>query len=349
MTGQRDYAFDAFKGFAIITVIAIHSANSGWGWYGKEAGAWNYYFTLIMSKAYAYAVPLFFFVAGYFVANHKELINGDVIQFLNDRLQRLAIPYLVFSIAISFLIHRSFNIQTLIYKLLLGQMQGPYYFIVILLSLTLVTPLLFWLLEKHYGLTAVLSVNALSLLVTYFLILTLDGGLIWWKASLPFTNWVGFYYLGMVLSRNEKRRGPRPLIPFKATLVSVMFALCLSLSETALLTLFFGKSIGLLTITPFATLYAIVVICYFMSLKDIVSIWPGFLIYVGQRSFGIFLVHELFRSRLSDFFSTNALLFSLQPVLQVLVIVITLVVCVAIINSFRFLMGRNLAARLFGF
>jgi probable poly-beta-1,6-N-acetyl-D-glucosamine export protein len=345
----RDHSFDALKGAAIITVIAIHATNSGWSWYEKDNGSWNYIFSLIMSKAYAYAVPTFFFAAGYFVTKNKYLIEGAYFRFLYQRLRRLLIPYLIFSLSITFIIHHNFNIKYVILSLLLGRVQGPYYFIIILLSLTVMTPLLFWLLNKKFGLSVILIINAFSLLVTYYLIITVDGGLAWWKASLPFTNWVFFYYLGMVFYSSEKEDRVDTLVCFKSSFIAVMIVLLFSLVETFFLIEFFDNSIGFLTITPFSTIYSFTVIQFFMAIREKRQSWPKPIVYIGQRSFGIFLLHELLRSRISDFISANDFLFSIQPIFQAIVIAITLLVCIVLINSLRSFIGRDFAGQLFGF
>ena len=89
MQEKRDLSFDAFKGVAIIAVVAIHAVYAGGSPYSP---AYVYYRQLLN-----FSVPLFFFIAGYWSSRAKIESLRDYIHFLSGRLSRVLIPYFFWS------------------------------------------------------------------------------------------------------------------------------------------------------------------------------------------------------------------------------------------------------------
>ena len=86
MTKNRDLSFQAFRGIAIICVVAIHSIV---GFETFSHSNWNFYFIFIYRQLLNFAVPAFLFISGYWVA--KENFNNlkEYKLFLNKRLKKV--------------------------------------------------------------------------------------------------------------------------------------------------------------------------------------------------------------------------------------------------------------------
>jgi surface polysaccharide O-acyltransferase-like enzyme len=139
---ERNNAFDIFKGLAIIAVIAIHASSSGWSWFQNNNYEWNFYFTLIVKQLYVFAVPSFFFMAGYFLVKKGAALKVDYKVFISKKLKRVLIPYVLWSMIIMLFLHQNTNVIDVIYRLLLGKAQGTYYFVIALSLLICISPLL---------------------------------------------------------------------------------------------------------------------------------------------------------------------------------------------------------------
>ena len=82
---ERDNSFDAWRGVAILFVIAIHAGNAGLVFLNGPF-EWNYYASLGLRQIYAFAVPLFFFMAGFFAEEEPKLIASHWKSFVKKNL-----------------------------------------------------------------------------------------------------------------------------------------------------------------------------------------------------------------------------------------------------------------------
>ncbi|MCJ7655830.1 MAG: acyltransferase, partial [Dehalococcoidia bacterium] len=92
MQKDRDLSFDAFRGLAIIAVVAIHS------WIYPTTGVWNLFFIVTYRQLLNFAVPAFIFISGYWISKKPIKSLEDYKTFLIRRLPRVLIPYFFWSL-----------------------------------------------------------------------------------------------------------------------------------------------------------------------------------------------------------------------------------------------------------
>ena len=339
---SRDNAFDLFRGIAMVAVVAIHAGGTGW--------KWNVYYMLVIQQVYLFAVPLFFFMSGYFLPKSISETGHGNLEFVIQKLKRILIPYFIWSSGVLFFVFKNYDISDFITKIILGRALGPYYFIVVLATLFIVTPSLYWLSRKDYGLCLIIFINIMTLIGIYYLRLFTESGLVWWKASLPFTTWIFFYYLGLIVNL----KGLKNLLPRcfnqKHALYCVVGSLILSIVESFILAKEYGSAANVNSSVKFSSfLYSTFVIIYLLMMKNKIRNLSKSLIVIGKYSFGIFLIHELFRYRLSNILSANDLLYSFQPIMQIVVIVVTLCLSLFTIFIMQKILGKKIASKYLGF
>lgn len=287
----RDGFFQAVRGLCIVAVVLIHIPPA-------EAGSEMFGYWLSFRQIVSFPVAVFIFLAGYFVAPEKVGERG----WMAARLRRVGIPYLVWTVgAVGLKTVVSGNIPTggeLLRALATGGHFHLYY-LVVLLQLTLLTPLLVraaerrsrlpnlavWLITAGWiGLRYVLEFSGVSIFET-------DG------LATFFLSWLCFYYWGL----SVRVAGTKGVGSSAVTNIALLgAALALSLFESTVL-------YGATGSAPFATaqlkvssmLYAAVFIRLLLAVRD-VRVVPGagrggrWAVALGDHSFGIYLVHVLF-------------------------------------------------------
>jgi|GEM_PF-2654567 len=191
---ERLYPLDVLKAVSIITVVAIH-AFLPWGERNRPP------FLLWLGLATIFAVPGLFFAAGFLAGRSR---TDSVKLYWAQRLRRILAPYLLASALTLFLPHPLTgaswsSARDVLFALAFGSAWGPYYFVVVLVQLVLVTPLL-WRLPTTLlaGLTIVFTATSFWYRVNPFFF----TGSLFWALRHPF-YWWGYYLLGMWMARTE--------------------------------------------------------------------------------------------------------------------------------------------------
>lgn len=116
---MRDSSFDIMKGIAILLVVLGHSVPDQ----ASASGIASYPLYLMRTIIYSFHMPVFFFVAGYFM--HIPLKEGFQ-KFVKDKSIRLMVPYFTigllyfpFKLALSKFANQQINPQD-IWKILIG-------------------------------------------------------------------------------------------------------------------------------------------------------------------------------------------------------------------------------------
>ena len=185
-----------------------------------------------------------------------------------------------------------------------GRAQAQLYYIIVLLELTLITPLLMKALANKKVSTVILSITPVYLVMTTgFRYLT--GAEISWMGR-DFLAWIIFYYVGMMVKRNGWKRRNNFFLYFLC-----IIALILSVVEGLLANSLGMFSLAISQVKISSMLYSLAVIALIMNrwliLKDR-KLYPkskesshsGFtgkiihsLVYIGDISFGIYFCHTL--------------------------------------------------------
>jgi len=315
----RDSFFQAVRGLCIVAVVLIHIPHA-------EAGSEMFGYWMSFRQVVSFPVAVFVFMAGYFTDPVKVGRRG----WMAGRLRRVGVPYVVWTVcAIGLKTAVSGNIPTG-WELLRGVVTGGHYhlyYLVVLLQLTLLTPLIVRVVSQRSRLTglAVWLITAIWIGGRYAL--EFSGVSIFETDGLAtfFLSWLCFYYWGLrvriggtgcdgvgcgwtgcdgVGSPTAGNSGARGDAIVNIALLGA--ALVLSLFESTVLYRATGS-------VPFAAaqlkvssmLYAAAFIRLLLSIKDardaghdrgVYGAAGGgrWLVALGDYSFGIYLVHVLF-------------------------------------------------------
>lgn len=281
MKEKREY-WQSIRGICILAVVLIHSLggfNYSTG-YGTEF--------VVLRKIINFAVATFVFMAGYFVnvdaLSDKEFSCKNWIIYRGGR---LCIPFVIWSLLYSGLdllktVHNGKEIHWLgfIYRFVVGKSATPFYYIVVLMQLTILTPWLVKTVKKDNGKILWLITPAYLLYVYVWNITTGTPPRLY---ETFFPAWFGFYYLGIYVRCGQK---------FRCNEVAVVGAFILSCIE-ALGLRKVGLDIGFYTsqITIGSFLYSVAVIGWLLKKSEENSGHNRLLAMVGDCSYGIFYIH----------------------------------------------------------
>ena len=283
MKEKRKY-WQSVRGICILAVVLIHSLggfNYSTG-YGTEF--------VVLRQIINFAVATFVFMAGYFVNadafSDKEFSYKHWIIYRGGR---LCIPFMIWSLLYSGLsllkvVHSGNEIQWLgfIYRFIVGKSATPFYYIIVLMQLTVMTH---WLVKivKQNGIVS----RILWLVTPFYLVYLYTWNYI--VGTSPrlyetlFPAWFGFYYLGIQVRCGMKVNSNRYMVA-GTLLLSCVEAVGLRAA---------GFDIGFYTsqITVGSFLYSVVMIGWFLRKGENSRRGCRLLSKIGDCSYGIFYIH----------------------------------------------------------
>lgn len=192
------------RGICIICVVQIHCLAGT----GDEYSSVEQVYYLIVRNLINFPVPIFFFISGYFVAyilgnTRKRTENGGGYYW--NRILRLLVPYLVWSIIYSvFDIFRNdvVALGDIVFKLCLGKVAVPFYYIIVLMYFTLLTPILIRTINIKSAKLFPFIISIGLLIILYILQLM---GISSWEYVHYTPVWLVFYYGGIYFFIKEVR------------------------------------------------------------------------------------------------------------------------------------------------
>ncbi len=235
-------------------------------------------------------------------------------------------------------------------KLLLGLSSGPLYFIVVLLQLTVLTPVLIRSIQADRGTKFLFLVTPIYFLILY-------SYCVIYKTQMPFYRtlffgWFIFYYFGLWI----KIKGYEPI--FRRNQLSNSISYCLiglvfSIIEAyGLLSMGFPVGFACSQIKISSFFYAFTVINLLMVIKPHIDNYSKeitWLRFIGDNSFGIYYVHMFWIMISNKIFSSIILLVDIVPLFQLMQLVFTLLFSCISISITKKIIGEEISRRLLGF
>lgn len=291
--------FDYLRVFAALSVIAIHA--TGWYIYSLGTGyTWN--------QLMRYAVPSFIILSGLLLYNSdKDKSNFSYFSFLSKRLNKILIPYLLWSIIYAFynesqklvevraegwkFLHNLWN------QLIYGTASYHLYFLFIIMQMYLIYPALRWLV-KNYERKTLIGSFIVTLLLQSADYLSAIGFKILPQSPIRgipyfmmFPMWIFYFVFGMVMVSNLDR--------WKEWVLRHKF-LILGLWVVSILTMFIdSKRTNTFSFSskPSIIFYTILSfpIMYYLSakLKGRSEVIDKLVHWVSNQSFYVYLAHPL--------------------------------------------------------
>lgn len=283
---------------------------------------------------------MFFFLAGYFAS-----VGSFGTAWLKKRTIRLLFPFLIWSGFYSFT-NASMDFgepSSYLFGVISGQSAPHLYFVVVLMQLTLITPLLAKSLEYRWG-GFVFALTPAYLVAIYIFVFT-TGELPTGYASL-FPAWLVFYYGGMWIHCRAWR--PR----LKSAIIMTGGALTLSVIEAYAL-LADGLPVAFATshVKASSLLFASGAIGVFLALQRYAVFSNKLLLELGCDSYGTYFSH-MFWALVVAWLANKADLLQIFPNLPLIQLVESFIVVAAAlvtIHSARRIFGTKLTSRFLGF
>jgi fucose 4-O-acetylase-like acetyltransferase len=278
--------YGALSGVAIFMIALNHAIHFGLQVSPAE-GAW--FKVLVVFQALgSFAVPVFFFVSGAFLAYAAREFSGV---FVRSSLERILWPYIIWSGIFYAFLYVATDVAYPLTGYLKSLVVGyPYHFVPLLVFWYLATPLVVWIGRSHGTLllTAIGAWQAWLLAVRFPSMFGVQAWMpAWAGATLPpvlsttMSEWGLYFPLGLVMSLHGAALKPR-LVQWRsvaATATVVLFGLGLL------------NAFGLMD-APWARLAAPVPLMFVLPALDRRSIpWFESFEKLGRRSYAIYLIH----------------------------------------------------------
>ncbi len=342
---DRDPSFDAFRGLAIIAVVAIHAIP--WRCY------WDFRI-LVYRQLLDFAVPAFIFISGYWSSKKPLQSLEDYKTFLMRRLSRVLTPYLFWSFI--FLGHTAIknddiNVQKMVFKLLAGGASYHFYFIIMIAQFYMMTPILQYISRRRYGneLIFVLNIVYLSFLYNLRLHNHWLAEYPYYLVHTPFLGWTVFYQIGLWVGNNDNKilisKNERLFI-LPAILVSLLLA---GIESINILSKYNNLDLAVCVLKYSSFLYSICIILGFILIREYFKYWPKFLTTIGNYSFGIYLIHTIILNRIVNIIPKTSIISSFQPLYELTVILMTISICLVVIGITRKFLPRPIYSKILGF
>ncbi|WP_392532503.1 acyltransferase [Nostoc sp. C117] len=351
MSNNKDLSFQAFRGIAIIAVVAIHASNTGKLFINGEFSSLNYELSLVFRQFINYAVAVFIFISGFFAPTNDFSTISDYLVFYKKRLTRLLIPYLFwcFFIILFFKSSYNWNLFKIFTDIITGRVQGPYYFIIVLTQLIILTPFMISSIRSRAKSILWLSLTPLSVLVSYFLLFYFKHEINFPWNVMPFSIWVTFYYFGILARNNQKISDfcyKRIDITIFLYITSLFFSIVEGLDLWRIWKL---ESLAGSQIKISSILCSFCLILFFLGLRKSVEYWPKVLVILGEFSFGIYLSHMLVLELINKLTSKIQIIYNFNLLCIFIATISTIFICYTIIYITRKIIGIDISQRYLGF
>jgi len=339
MGKNRIEYFDVLRGVAIICVIAIHSFI---GLEDITLRSLSFHVAIIWRQLIGCAVPVFLAISGFFLSQKKVDSMENYVSFISKQIPRVYIPMLIWSFPYFTLsIICSKNLLSSFLYLITGG-YSVYYFVILIVQYYLLLPQLQRLAMRKSGVIISSIISAICMLVLFYLtrIQKISIPLVVYAG--PFPVWIVFFVIGLYLGKNKIKIECRKLILFTT------LGLILSIVETYLHIYVSQSFVGLgIKIGSFAYSFSIILLLFSLntSYKSNSFLWR-FFVYLGQISFGIYLIH-IYILRFTRVIVSKLVISNYYFINQLFLITLTLTFSVSIIYLARKI-NKQLATKYLG-
>lgn len=281
MNKRIDY-FYMLRGVAIIFVIICHSYSGD-----PLSGSFKDGLYLLIRQIVTCAVPIFLALSGFFLANKVLANTKDYFYFWTTHSFRVWLPMVIWSIPLFFIREHDNPVISIIYLLLGG--YSIYYFITLIIQYYAMQPL-FRKINKFCAILCTI-ITALFLIADNYYTSIQGHHLSLFFECAPFVMWLAYPALGYYISKNGRKYRVYPW------LIIMFISLICCIFESKWLYSFHGGGVGATKLSSlFFSASAIFVLLSEKAQKklDFNTHWYKSLVYIGEISFGIYLIHKYF-------------------------------------------------------
>lgn len=275
MITKKFQYWQMLRGICILAVIMIHCPS------GQNYMKLDYTVWMIFRQFINFPVAMFIFLAGYFMIPEK--IRGDYRSFLLKRGGgRILLPYLIWSCIylLKTAILDKMSLRYIIYALVCGKATTPFYYIIVMIQLTIMTP---WLIRYRKKWMYLITPTYLVIIYTYNIV----TGTVPLLYETLFPAWFFFYLLGMDCRSGEIEKWRE-----RINVRWVAITLCISITEAFILKML-GCADGFVTsqIKFGSFMHATALALWLLKKKN--EVRRNISSVTGDYSYGIFYCHML--------------------------------------------------------
>ena len=294
--------FQFIRGILIYFVIFIHCMYENDNVYANICN-------IIIRKLINLGVPIFIFMAGYFT--NKERVLNNSKEYVIKRLKRLMIPLMIYS-ALYSLFSIIYNgkggnfTYNFLKKLLTFSSAPQLYYIIVLLQITILTPLILKLLKNN-------KIKKILYLITPIYLLVYGILKIMFKIDIPyyqfyFFGWIIYYIIGLELSDNKH-------FSFKRNNILLISTLVIEIVVNLIIYNFDSETYSYVTsqLNIMNLLYVLAVIPIIVGAKEKYreNKFTKIIEKIGDMSFAIYFIHYFIIKILQKIFMINTMNFIL--------------------------------------
>jgi fucose 4-O-acetylase-like acetyltransferase len=342
---MRNLYWDAWKGAAIIAVVAIHALS-----YSLNAAVvsplsdMDNLFVVASRQFINFPVPLFFFISGYFafVPDGQPAKARKVF----SRLWRLALPYLIWSLIYTAIRYTlgNYALSDFVLDLATGQTVYVGYFVIVMMQISILSP---WLVSGSRKLLITLFGLGLlcSVLFSYWGRYQFDVISEFPGSALPFFLWIHFYIAGIWFKKFPPKKlgqiSPAIALLIWAVLIAVSLFEAFHIAQKD-----FGFSHSQLKLSSMVLSMWICVLAWRWS--EVLRSGDSILSWIGRRSYFFYLSHMLALTMVQKVVSHISVVGSAGPMFTVTIVVLTLVACAVFAVVFEALVKSRTIIKNFG-
>lgn len=270
LTNEMSNKIQICRAIAIIAVVIIHNCPQE-------------YEGIVIRCFVNFAVALFIFLSGYLT----KLVNNDIKMFYKKRLLRVIIPYCIWSMLYTIFSNKW---DSFIFNFITGQCCSIYYFIIVYIQLTILTPWVSRLIQSKYWKLGLL-ITPISIAIEYIYTIN-NNSIVFPFNALFFAVWFIFFYLEMCV-RNENIKFS---LNFKRLCCLFIVGYVIQLIESIIWYVYGNYNMATTQLKFSAILCSVIVsiIAYLWIIKEIKishNKISNIFIVIGNYSFGIYLTH----------------------------------------------------------
>lgn len=312
MSKRIDY-FDMLRGVAIIFVIICHSYSGN-----PLSGNIKEEIYLMIRQMVTCAVPIFLAESGFFLSNKVFANRTEFFKFFLTHSFRVWLPMVIWSIPLFFFKAHDNPGLSILFLLLGG--YSIYYFIALIIQYYAMQPLFRKI--NRGGVIMCFIVTAIFLAADNYYTSIQGHHLSIFFECAPFVMWLAYPAIGYYIGKNNRDYKVYPWI------IMMFIGLVACVLETKWLYGFHENGDGATKISALVFSFSTIMVLFndkTQSFFESNKLWYRCLVYVGELSFGIYLIHKYFIDYLIAPFIEDTFLRTL----------ITLFVSVAIITLIK--------------
>ena len=271
--------------------------------YYEFMGTPGFYIIRVIDEFAFAAVPAFLFISGYFVG---ILAGGKNISIpwntIFTRIKYLLIPYLIWTwiiLALRLLEGTSYSLREVVSLFILGGIAPPYYYVVVLIQLLILSPILVRPIKKRPWLFLGITIFfEIMVVITQYLALAGYESIMMNWMKVFFLNWrlpaYAIWFLIGMLAYFNLSAFQRFYLKHRWVILSLMLCfLIVGIVESELIRRYLGREWISPQSTVFGQLFILSLLLSYLAFDVFGGKVNAILNRIGGQSYGIFLTHIL--------------------------------------------------------